>query len=455
MARWIIPLVLLRLTNFGLAQTVRFQPLRYNEDYRYLYDDSLKSFYEKMKFTSIGETPGHHLSLGGEVRYQVQYFRNEDWGEGPQNEYTAFYTRFLFHTDLHLSRRFRLFTQLNSTFANGRPTHPRPIDENRFDVQQAFGDWKIIDRGDGGLTFRIGRQELLYGYHRLISVREGPNNRRSFDAVKLFYSSDKFTADIFYARPVPIRQGALDDPINRNQQLFSVYSTTRSIPFLRQAELYYIGYWNKQAVFFDGTLEESRHSVGTRIWDRAKGWSYDVEALYQFGSFGNKNISSYAAFMNATYRLHNIEGTTIGLRVEIISGDQDRYDDEINTFNSLFPRIAYFGLAALIGPTNYFDFHPFVQKVISSSVSLTVDYDMFWRHSIDDGVYGPSGALIYPDSGNDRQIGGQLGINIECNPTRHLSISPEFKWFDAGSYLREVSTGKDVFYASVTVQFRY
>lgn len=48
----------------------------------------------------------------------------------------------------------------------------------------------------------------------------------------------------------------------------------------------------------------------------------------------------------------------IGLKTELIRGDREYDDNKPETFNPLFPRGGYFGLAALIGPVNLIDIHP-------------------------------------------------------------------------------------------------
>jgi hypothetical protein len=144
------------------------------------------------------------------------------------------------------------------------------------------------------------------------------------------------------------------------------------------------------------------------------------------------------------------------LKTEIISGDQNRDDGELNTFNPLFPRGAYFGLAALIGPSNLVDVHPSVKIDVTKSLTLALDYDLFWRHTLADGIYGPNGALIYSgENTTSRFIGDQLGFNAEYSFSRHLTITPEFTWFNAGPYLKEAGKGEDVFFTAVTLQFKY
>jgi hypothetical protein len=447
------PTSILIFFSFVATAQSGFKNLRYNEDYSYLLKDSLlKNQYDRLKASKLGERS--FVSLGGEVRYLIQNYVNEDWGDTPVKEYTAFYSRFLFHADVHIGRALRGFIQLNSTFANGRVTPIRSIDENRLSVHQSFIDIRFSKK----LTLRAGRQELLFGSQRLVSVREGPNNRLSFDAANILIADRDMKVDLFYARPLAIRPGALDDKFfNETQSLWGGYAVVRNIHWLKNVDLYYLGYHRQQARFDKAVADELRHSFGTRWWGKSSHWEYDMEALYQSGRFGEGSISAWTASMNTSYTITELKKpVTLGMKAEFISGDRDRNDDVLNTFNPLYPRGAYFGLAALIGPSNLIDVHPSVKIELRHSLTLSLDYDLFWRQTITDGIYGPNGALIYPsENATSRFIGDQVGINGEYQPNQHISIVPEFTWFKAGPYLKEAGTGKDVFFSALTVQFKY
>jgi hypothetical protein len=439
------------------AQNRGFLGLRYEEDYRYLAKDTIGDWYKKLKFSSLNKSKQSFLSQGGEVRYLAQYFKNEEWGDLPVIDYTSFYTRFLYHLDWHWGKNIRFFGQLNSTFANGRVTPNRSIDENRLDLHQAFLDIYFLQNEHTKIVLRAGRQELLYGSQRIIAVREGPNNRQSFDGIKLFYKSNRWQVDFYYAQPLTNKPNLFDDVSNTDRKVWSMYVVGKKIPILGNADVYYIGNYNRLARFNGVAGEETRHSWGTRIWQKTPQWAYDLEALYQFGTFGNQRIRAYTASANLTYSLKLGKiSPVLGLKTEIISGDRQKNDLYLNTFNPLFPRGAYFGLAALIGPANLVDFHPSFEINLTKKLVFGIDYDIFWRYSLQDGIYGPNVALIYGDQNSPHaHIGNQLGFMFEYNPNKHLSIVPEITWFKAGEYIKDVSTGKDVLFGALTVQWKY
>jgi hypothetical protein len=140
----------------------------------------------------------------------------------------------------------------------------------------------------------------------------------------------------------------------------------------------------------------------------------------------------------------------------LISGDRQYADNRLNTFNPLFPRGAYFGLAALIGPVNLFDVHPSVGLSLTKKITWNIDYDVFRRFSSHDGLYGPNAALIYSGKGiSDKHIGEQLATDLVYTPNQFLYFRAEFTWFNSGSFLKQAGPGKDILFTGATVQVKF
>src|ERR1700754_3944874 len=108
----IIPLFLL-LFCYGNGQTLPpFRQLRYDEDYSFMKKDSSHNWYNTTKFNSLSKSKKVYLSLGGDIRYQYLWFRDENWGELPADKDGYILTRYLVHADLHVGKNFRTFVQL-------------------------------------------------------------------------------------------------------------------------------------------------------------------------------------------------------------------------------------------------------------------------------------------------------------------------------------------------------
>lgn len=446
---------LLFATHATSQQFPAFRPLRYDEDYTILKNDTNRSFYRTIKYQPLSKNGNTYLSIGGEVRYQYFNSRNEDWGDAPNDKDGYLYSRFLAHGDLHAGKNFRLFTQLQASMANGKESGTSAVDENPLDLHQAFFD---INTNSKNAILRVGRQEFSYGSQRLISVRELPNNRQSFDAVKTMFAFGAYKLDAFYGRYVTAKKEIFDDVSNRDINVWGLYLVKNKVPLLRNIDLYYLGLSKTKAVFEDSAGKERRHSVGSRIWGTDGGWKYDIEGVYQFGKFTGKNISAWTLSVNSGYKFTRaFFKPEIGIKSELISGDRQKGDDRLQTFNPLFPRGAYFGLAALIGPSNLFDIHPsMVFELVNNKLMWGIDHDFFWRYSTNDGIYAPNVSLIHT-SGNSphKFIGQQLATDVTFTPNQFVLIRVELTWFKTGNYLKDVSAGKNILFGATTLQIKF
>src|SRR5262249_28721442 len=154
-----------------------------------------------------------------------EYFHNAQWGAGPQDHDGYLLQRYMLHGDLHLSDQVRAFTQLKSGVVTDRTGGPRPTDEDRLDLHQGFVDVAGRLGGDDTLTMRLGRMELQYGSSRLVSVRESPNVRQSFDGALLILRTGGWRVDAFAVHPVETVPGEFDDASDRSRDFFGLYGT--------------------------------------------------------------------------------------------------------------------------------------------------------------------------------------------------------------------------------------
>ena len=434
--------------------TPKFHALRYDDDFRYMARDTSGDWYPKLKFTRLSEKGNTYVSFGGDIRLQYFRFKNEDLGDAPQDDDGFILNRYLFHADFHAGDRFRFFVQFQGSMASGR-RNPNLLEQNPLDWHQAIADWKHANK-NSGVTLRIGRQEMWYGSQRLIAVREFPNSRLAFDAARVMVKTSAIASDAFFALPVANKEGIFDDSPQAENRLWGSYTTISRVPYLKNVDLYYLGLRKQMAEFANASGREQRHTFGTRIWNQAKNFGYDVEAVYQSGKINDAKISAWTLSSYLTYRFSDFAlQPEFGLKAEVISGDSNPADAKLGTFNPLFPRGAYFGLAGIIGPSNLYDLHPEVSLMLSKTIDFGLDLDLFWRFSLHDGIYAPNVSVIYAGVGDERFIGTQLAGNISWQPNSFFGLKAEATWFDAGPFAKEAGTGNDILFVGVTSQFKF
>ena len=432
--------------------------LRYEEDYRFLADPAQRTeFWDLLKYIPIAEGDAGFLSLGGEARERFDAYQNEFFSTNPDADNAYFLQRYLLHADYHPTDWLRTFGQLQSSLEDGRPAGPRPTDQDDIDLHQLFLDLaaRIDDQED--LTLRVGRQEMSYGSERLISTREGLNNRRAFDAARVLYKRSTISVDGFFSSPVEVDPGAFDDQNIRDVWFWGGYAT---VPIPRKPDLkfdfYYLGLHNPRVAYSQGANTEDRHTIGSRFFGKWGHFDLNNEVMYQFGEFGSGRIEAWSVATDHGYTFDGVWAKPrVGLKAAIASGDTSTNDFDLETLNPLFPRGNYFTEASLLGPQNFFDVHPCLQLRPFKNWSFDTGLDFYWRESLDDGIYTPGGTVIY--NGNPtfgRFVGTDFSFVIGWQATRHFNISAAYTHFFAGDFIRD-NGGQDVNYGAVWVTYKF
>jgi len=433
-----------------------FKLMRFDEDYSNL-RDSAGNFYRKIKYRSLLKDGDAYVSFGGSARLEYVDFNNENWGRLGIGHNNFLLQRYDLHADLHVNKRFRMFAQIRSAWENGRKNGPRPIDEDHLNLQNLFIDAAIIKRKDQQLVLRAGRQELDYGSGRLISVREGPNLRLYFDGAKLMYSARQWSIDGFVMMADTINTGAFDNRSGREVNLWGLYSRI-IIPAFPNIDLYYLGIKRDQSVFEEGIEKELRHTLGSRVWRSGGGFIYNLEAAWQFGSFGNGDINAWTASVDAGYLFENVKGKpSVNLRNDYISGDHTKGDGHLQSFNPLYPKGGYFGFSPQVGPVNLADLHPYANMYIGPKLLAQVDVVMNWRQSVKDGVYRPGGGFNLAGAGSSKKYIGTAYLgSIVYSMNRAVSLNCGMQYFKAGAFIRDVvATPENGLFINARLSFKF
>jgi hypothetical protein len=434
------------------------QSLRYDEDYSFLADPAQRTeFWDAVKYIPLAGGRAGFLSFGGEARERFEAYENEFFSTSPNEDNAYFLQRYLLHADYHPTEWLRAFGQLQSSLEDGRPGGPRPTDRDSIDVHQLFADLAMNAGDNGRLTMRAGRQEMSYGSERLISVREGLNNRRAFDAVRLLYHQNSVSVDAFFSSPVEVDRGAFDDQHIHDEWFWGGYATVPfpGLPGIK-LDFYYLGLHNPHTVYAQGAGSEERHTVGTRFFGKLGHWDFNHEVVYQFGHFGSGDIRAWSVATDQGYTFDNVWGTPrLGLKAAIASGDRSTNNANLQTLNPLFPRGNYFTEAALLGPQNFFDVHPCLQLRPFPKWTFETGVDFYWRESLADGIYTPGSSVIYRGNPNfARFVGTDFSFVIGWQATRHINVSTGYTHFFAGQFIHQ-NGGEDVNYGTVWASYKF
>lgn len=441
----------------GLSATCQINILRYNDDFSYLQKDSaapkgtehLKYF----PFAGIGT-----ISFGGELREQGQYYHNMNFGDVPVTTGKPgtwqLLHRAMVHTHIQIGRKGTVFAQLGSTFRffNPNPAVPE-IDENHLSMHQLFGEYRLAARW----KIHVGRQELGYGSHRLITFREGPNTRLAFDAAIIRHESAKRKIDVFTMSPVISVKGVFDDRSYKDV-LTGFYATEKLLPHVLIVDYYALNFQSERRKYNYTAGNDNRYIAGVRAVSAARTLNYEIELTYQFGRFGNQAVNAYSVCADLSYAVPE-KKAVIGIAGNYASGDKSNNDGRLNTYNALFSKPPY-GLTAGIGAANIVTGNPYLKLTANKRSSLYAGAYFMRRQSADDGMYTPGGTEVRPRFGApmaavDKRIGTLLSIETNYTLSGHFSCAVDASHFFAGAFIRQTGKGKDIDYLALKVSYKF
>jgi hypothetical protein len=438
----------------------RYFNLRYEDDFSYLDGEPgayQPDFFDPIKKIHLGDD--FRLSIGGEIRFRMEAETNKAFDRNRQTQDTFQLYRYLLHFDLKYRKFARVFVQGIAAFDEDRDLAPRPIDENRFDMQQLFVDVRFLGE-NVPLTLRVGRQELEYGRQRLVSPLDWANVRRRFDAVKVFWRDEKWSADVWYAKPVVVKRKQGDD-WDEQYDYYGAYVTYKGIP-RHGLDVYFFASDKTGSLRNpNGKIgDESRFTLGTRLWGRTADFDYETELAGQWGRWAGDTIQAWSWTVDGGYTFAKCPLTPrIGAGFDWASGDEDPRDGKVGTFDQLFPLgHAYFGYLDLIGRQNVTAVNVNLSAwPIKKKVKTALAYHTFWLNDAHDAVYNAAGApgRRDPSGRSGTEIGHEIDLTISWKIDVHSTLLLGYSHFWDSDVI--IQTGKsedpDLFYVQYSFKF--
>lgn len=425
-----------------------FNLLSQQDDFSFLKEIPEKSAYDAIKYIPFGRKGV--ISFGADLRFQTEHYVHEEFGSETAYDRFWYLVRNLYHAHYRRGEKWEVYGELNTAWVWNKPG-PSPVDEDHLSVNQLFVAYKP------GVYTKVfmGRENLNLGSRRLVDVREGPNVRRSFDLLKFLYQKTTLSALVLAGIPVYNTPGSFDNDYLHHNEIFAGTYITRKWSASKGLDVYGLYQYKRNTQYNAGPDVENRYSLGFRYFGSKNNWRFDHEVVLQTGTFGTATIWAWTASFKGdyTYTVGSIKGLA-GLKTELISGDKNPADHRLNTFNSLYPRGAYFGRVAKFGPANLMDVHPYIQ-FFEKQWYAELDYDVFWRYSVHDAVYNPALKIAYPPTDSAKFIGHQLGTLSGVNIGPHYNMELETNFIIPGDFLRESHRTQNLFHIVLTTEFKF
>ena len=442
------------------APQVGYRLLRYDEDWTFLRDPrKRRDVWDPLKYVPLNRPETAYVSFGGETRERYEYYSSVGFGRGPTDRDGYFLERTLLHADAHFGDGARLFAQFGSSEEDGRKGGPRPFDRDTRDVVQLFADGRLKLTPQDAVTLRVGRQQMSFGSARLVGTGEGLNVLTRFDGAHAILQTRTWRVDAFDTRTTASSYGIADGAAQYKRLLWGVYGTNPT-QFGRTngLDVYYLDFNSRSEIYTSGTGREERRTGGVRLFGQNGPIDYNNELIYQWGRFQGGDIDAYSIQTDngITARRWHLS-PRLGLRLDMATGDRNPADHGLQTFNPLFVAPNYYNQSSLAGVRNFVDVHPTLDLHPAKTVGVLLDWDFFWRESLKDGLYGPTGTgILAAASGSESKfVGSTPNAQATWNADRHVTLIADYARFYPGGFLKDSRLNKTVDYFTGWIDYKF
>jgi hypothetical protein len=310
---------------------------------------------------------------------------------------------------------------------------PRPIEENRSEIQNLFVDLRLLDGDKGDWWGRVGRQELLYGSQRLISPLDWANTRRTFDGAKIYYRGEDWNLDGFWVRPLAFDPEQLDSP-DGTQEFYGLFATYKGVPN-HIYDLYWLGY-NDYDAPYAAAKSFKFQTAGVHVLQDKCPWMYDLEGGYQFGPFGDQSHNAGFFTLGGGRKIQNFMSSwkpNLWLYYDWASGS----DTIGNGFNHLFPLgHKYLGFMDFFARTNIQDLNILYDFTPAERWKCLVWWHCFWLQNSNDVPYRINETPFVTTPGGNPYLGNELDLLATWNMTDRMSWLFGYSHFFTGEWYR-------------------
>ncbi|MCT8000281.1 alginate export family protein [Sphingomonas sanguinis] len=450
-------------TAAGDGNTVGgYNQSRWAEDWRKLCDPAKRDDpIDALKCVKLTQDGKSYITFSGELRTRVNLTTNPNLREVEQQRQDI--ARIVGGADVHLGDHFRVFGELGRAELQGiNLGSPAGNLRNQLTVQQLFAEVKGKALGlDVGV--RAGRQEFFDGPQLLTVGRDNNTLYFVLDGVRAYARGKNARVDLFDLNYVNYGFGGIsDDKTNPDVRFTGATFGFRLSPKLFGGSKLFLDpfIWrlrNRRATWGGVIAPEERYFLGLHAYGDAGPVNIDWTLNNQRGTFGNRDISAWQAFIAQTYRLgKKPDAPRVGFHVDYGSGGgtYDRSGD-LNTTSGLFGNNIYYSYGLFLTPTNLLYAAPNFTFTPLKGVRLATEYGFAWRPDEFDAVYRASGAA-WPGTQNVRgkKIGEVARLQAVWTITPRLSFTGRYEHFRAGEVLDRANLKSSDFWAG-WLSFRF
>jgi len=300
-------------------------------------------------------------TLSAEARFRPEYRDNFDLESGADDDQRLGLMRLRLGVDFAWRQQVRVLVQIQDSRVAGEEVSSASNEKN-LDLHQGYAD--LAPAGGIDLSFRIGRQEWIYGEERMIGAFGWDNIGRAFDGFRARWMRSKWTIDGLVARissrTTPVTTPAIVTPevgstATTGSDLFGVYAhwTPRAGD---EIDLYWLEFADHASAPGEVTATSGTtriDALGVRVKETAGAFDLVFEGVAEAGEAGGDDLSAAAAAIQAGWTWGDDLKTRLFGGYDFATGDENPTDGERGEFFNFFPtNHPHYGYADFFGWRN-------------------------------------------------------------------------------------------------------
>ncbi|MCH7905648.1 MAG: alginate export family protein [Armatimonadetes bacterium] len=291
--------------------------------------------------------------------------------------------------------------------------------ETRQDLVEGY-----LQHTDGDATLTVGRQMLSMYPGKLLGDNDWGEVARSWNAARLQTGDWDFF----------VGQLALDRANNGGVRLGMVSHNW--------------GYGGQTSVIYksDPAFGDSIYTLDHLYWRQMNNLGIGVEAAYQWGRDGGRDLEAWAGTIYA--QLESSNSMTFWGEYDIATGGSAA-GAKSHTFDDLYPSDhGHYGLMDLMGWRNMNTFGIGLDWSASNDVEVSLGYYNFTKYDSSDGWYsgrntiGPYGIPGGGASASD-DLGSEVDISLNWQLRSDTKLGLGIAFFDPGTAMTQMGAGSD------------
>ncbi len=392
------------------------------------------------------------LCLTGGYRTRYESYSAGSFKPGNSDAYVL--TRFRFGVAIRPTHWFRLYSELQDADVFFKQPKAVPY-QSTWDLRLAYADLGDIE--EDRIAFRVGRQDLNFGWGRLVGTSYWRNASRGYDAAMMIVNWDFLRLNIFSASPVIAGFNGLSHHQSGNN-LHGIYGRLRDIVPRADMEPYVL--WHLSPGFLTeaglpARLDEK--TVGFHWAGDGSPFDYDAEIAAQFGHIGGDRIRAWAwsGIAGYTFGASALQ-PRLAFKYDYASGDRNPNGGVHGTFDQLFPNIHdHHGLADVIAWQNLISVRTVFRVSVRKNWMVSGAYNDWWLASANDAFYNASGVPVARDPRglSGAHIGAELDAQTSYRVDRNLELGAGIGHILSGNFLLNTGHARTYTYPYVLLNY--